>query len=91
MDQKTDLSDTMRHNILQFVIENKVLDEHAVISHLINQINLRKSNPNMEIAISKWKDDIDFVKTTKKKKDKVIVDRLLIPKRIDLTKKTWSG
>lgn len=55
------LSVIERQNILKFLIENKILTKHEIISHLESQISIRKNLPSMKDAISKWNNDIDFI------------------------------
>lgn len=60
-----DLSDETRQEILAGVIENKLYTPSGIISHLQLQINLSTNviSRDMSQAISKWQDDIDFIKS----------------------------
>lgn len=51
-----------RHQILDFVMENKIMTSSQIISHLVWQIETRKRMWNMQDAISKWEDDIRYVR-----------------------------
>ena len=51
-----------RHQILDFVMENKIMTSNQIISHLVWQIETRKRMWNMQDAISKWEDDIRYVR-----------------------------
>ena len=51
-----------RHQILDFVLENGIMTSNQIISHLVWQIETRKKMWNMQDAISKWEDDIRYVR-----------------------------
>ena len=53
----------VRHHILRYVIENKVMSGMEIISHLQGQISLReyRTDKDFSAAISDWKKDIKYV------------------------------
>lgn len=63
--QTEGLSATGRQKILAVIIDNKIMSKSEVISYLDFFINQRSSIPRMELAISKWEADRDFVENYK--------------------------
>ena len=55
------LSATRRQKILAVIIDNKVMAKSEIISYLDFFINQRNSMSNMEVAVSKWEVDREFV------------------------------
>lgn len=55
------LSAIRRQKILAVMIDNKVLSKSEIISYLDFFIRQRQNMSNMELAISKWEDDREFV------------------------------
>ena len=55
----------VRHRILRYVIDNKVMTGTEIISHLQGQISLReyRTDKDFSAAISDWKRDIGYVQT----------------------------
>lgn len=50
---------------LAVIIDNKIMSKSEIISYLDFFINQRSSIPRMEVAISKWEADRDFVENYK--------------------------
>lgn len=63
--QTEGLSATRRQKILAVLIDNRILSKSEIISYLDFFINQRSSMSNMEIAISKWETDREFVENYK--------------------------
>lgn len=59
------LSSKSRHTILALIIDNNILSKSEIISYLDFFINQRVSMNNMKCAISKWREDREFVKKYK--------------------------
>ena len=59
------LSSTSRQKILAVIIDNKIMAKSEIISYLDFFISQRSSLSNMEIAISKWESDREFVENYK--------------------------
>lgn len=55
------LSATGRQKILAVILDNKIMAKSEIISYLDFFINQRSSIPMMEVAISKWEVDREFV------------------------------
>ena len=67
------LTPNKRHTILDFLIQNKIMRTYEIISHLEMLIRTRKNMKNMNDAIYKWKEDIDYVQNYNKTNNSVIV------------------
>lgn len=63
--QTEGLSATRRQKILAVIIDNKIMSKSEIISYLDFFISQRSSRSNMEIAISKWETDREFVENYK--------------------------
>lgn len=61
--QDSGLTETDRRTILGFVIDNNILTKSEVIYYLSMFIDMaeKRQSANMEIAISKWKSDLNWV------------------------------
>lgn len=59
--QTEGLTATRRQKILAVIIDNKVMSKSEIISYLDFFINQRSSMSRMEVAISKWEADREFV------------------------------
>ena len=59
--QTEGLTATGRQKILAVIIDNKIMAKSEIISYLDFFISQRSSMSNMEIAISKWETDREFV------------------------------
>lgn len=59
--QTEGLSATSRQKILAVIIDNRIMAKSEIISYLDFFISQRSSRSNMEIAISKWEADREFV------------------------------
>ena len=59
--QTEGLSSTGRQKILAVIIDNKIMSKSEIISYLDFFISQRSSIPRMEVAISKWEADREFV------------------------------
>ena len=63
--QTKGLSFVKRQKILAVIIDNKVLAKSEIISYLDFFIRQRSGMSNMELAISKWEADREFVENYK--------------------------
>ena len=63
--QTEGLSATGRQKILAVIIDNQIMAKSEIISYLDFFISQRSSIPNMEVAISKWEADREFVENYK--------------------------
>lgn len=59
----TNLSEEQRHTILKMLVSRKILSRFSIISHLEFLINLNKEKTGFAMAVKKWENDIDFIKT----------------------------
>jgi len=59
--QNNGLSTTSRQKILAVIIDNKIMAKSEIISYLDFFIRHRSLMGNMDIAISKWETDREFV------------------------------
>lgn len=59
--QTDGLSDKERRSILALLIDNKALSKNEIISYLDFFISQRVGRSSMELAISKWETDREFV------------------------------
>lgn len=59
--QTEDLSALRRQKILAVIIDNRIMSKSEIISYLDFFISQRSKRSNMEIAISKWEADREFV------------------------------
>ena len=61
--QKEDLSSMQRQTILQSIVENGILSKSEVVSYLNYFINQRinRDTDMYDVAISKWREDRDFI------------------------------
>ena len=61
--QKEDLSSMQRQTILQSIVENGLLSKSEVVSSLNYFINQRinRDTDMYDVAISKWREDRDFI------------------------------
>ncbi len=62
VNKNENLSKGERQRILSFVMENHIMTSYEIINHLEWQISTREGRTNMRDAISKWEDDIRFVR-----------------------------
>lgn len=62
VNKKDGLTQKERQDILSFIIENNILSIPRICEYLNWFIKINRRIPNKESAISKWEDDIDFVK-----------------------------
>ncbi|WP_022757451.1 hypothetical protein [Butyrivibrio fibrisolvens] len=74
--QKDGLSDTERRTILDLVIENNILPKKKCISHIEWCVREHSKRPNMELAISKWNNDLDYLRNGKPVVDNIRVGRI---------------
>lgn len=59
--QMEGLTDTGRQKILAVIIDNKIMSKSEIISYIDFFISQRSSNSRMEVAISKWEADREFI------------------------------
>ena len=63
--QTVGLTETRRQKILAVIIDNKVLSKSEIISYLDFFIRQRSNMSNMEVTISKWEAEREFVENYK--------------------------
>lgn len=63
--QTEGLTTTGRQKILAVIIDNKIMSKSEIISYIDFFISQRNSNSRMEVAISKWEADREFVENYK--------------------------
>ena len=63
--QTEGLTATGRQKILAVIIDNKIMSKSEIISYIDFFISQRSSNSRMEVAISKWEADREFVENYK--------------------------
>ena len=63
--QTEGLTATGRQKILAVIIDNKIMSKSEIISYIDFFISQRNSNSRMEVAISKWEADREFVENYK--------------------------
>lgn len=63
--QTEGLTATARQKILAVIIDNKIMSKSEIISYIDFFISQRSSNSRMEVAISKWEADREFVENYK--------------------------
>lgn len=61
VNQKDNLSSAKRHEILSYIITNKILTPWEIVKHLDYLINRKTGEKDMSLAIEKWREDRDFV------------------------------
>lgn len=64
--QKYMLSDKARQEILKIIINDNVLSNYQICTHLEWLIKYNGNNDNMKYAVEKWERDIDFLQNYKK-------------------------
>lgn len=62
VNQSEDLSKSQRRHILEFLINRGIQNKSDIISHLNFLIKTNEKKHNMSVAISRWNDDIDWVR-----------------------------
>lgn len=62
VNKNENLTQEERQRILSFVLENGIMTSYEIINHLEWQISTREGRLNMSDAISKWEDDIRYVR-----------------------------
>lgn len=72
------LSSLDRQQILVNLINNKVLSKNEIISHLEYCIKMASGRDNMTAAISKWKQDLEFLCRFKVNKNAVSVNSITL-------------
>lgn len=63
--KQSGLSADMRRQILTDIIKNRRLSKSQVCSYLEVFIKQKRSQPNMKEAVSKWKADLQYIKSVK--------------------------
>ena len=61
VDANEDLSDSARHNLLDFLINRKIVTILQTLNFLQWLINSRKNNQNMYRAVYKWESDFSYI------------------------------
>lgn len=73
VDARNSLSTGERINILIRIIDNGIVSQNDVISHLENLIRINKNNYNMYSAVEKWSEDVEYVRNYKPKNSRNVV------------------
>lgn len=60
--QADNLSEVERHKILEYIMESGLLKKNEILFRLNEFIKAKESMPNMELAVSKWKNDRDWLR-----------------------------
>lgn len=60
---KNGLSSPVRHSILRYVIDNKIMKKYEIVEHLQGLISLRedRNDKDFSLAIRSWREDIIYV------------------------------
>ncbi|MCR5738222.1 MAG: hypothetical protein K6G43_00220 [Lachnospiraceae bacterium] len=56
------LSSSERKKVLEWIVGNGLLEKGLVIFYLENFMRMNQGNPNMSSAVSKWREDRDYLK-----------------------------
>lgn len=59
---RDDLSEDARHTVLQYAIDEGVLEKKRVVSYLEYFIRLNRNVENNKKAVEKWADDLDWIR-----------------------------
>lgn len=73
VDANEGLSDTARHNLLDFLINRKIVTVLQTLNFLQWLINSRKNNQNMYNAVKKWESDFSYINEKHNSSQNVIV------------------
>lgn len=76
VNQQTGLTPAQRHTILSFLIDNHIQTVGELMHLLETNIRLKKNRSNMQEAISRWEDDLDFLVNYESPVATVRVDRI---------------
>lgn len=57
----SNLSATERQALLSHIIEKRVLSKASIMAHLETLLRLNRNNSNMSQALTRWKEDLDFL------------------------------
>ena len=60
--QTDNLSEEVRHKILEYVMESGLMKKREILYLLGEFIKSRESQSNMQLAVSKWKADRDWLR-----------------------------
>lgn len=73
------ISEQQRHIILSSVIEADIMTREQVVDLLNINIKRKSTRPDCQLAIQKWKEDINFVNTYKTEElPKVVFDKIIL-------------
>ena len=73
VDVNEGLSDKVRHNLLDFLINRKIVTVLQTLNFLQWLINSRKNNLNMYNAVQKWENDFSYINEKYNSSQNVIV------------------
>jgi hypothetical protein len=73
VDANEGLSDAARHNLLDFLINRKIVTVLQTLNFLQWLINSRKNNQNMYNAVQKWESDFSYINERRNSSQNVIV------------------
>lgn len=73
VDVNEGLSDKARHNLLDFLINRKIVTVLQTLNFLQWLINSRKNNLNMYNAVQKWENDFSYINEKYNSSQNVIV------------------
>ena len=62
VNQTDDMSEGQRHIILEYLIKNHVMNKPEIIRYLDFFISRNGKKRNMEVAVSRWEDDVNWVR-----------------------------
>ena len=72
VNQNANLSSGQRSYILSLIIENHVMEKYQIIEYLNRFISSRRYQPNMKLACSKLKSDLEWVRSYKINEQKTV-------------------
>ena len=61
VNQTENLTTDQRRKILTLLIDNNLMSKNKIMNHLSYLINSRRNMNNFRYAISKWKEDNEFI------------------------------
>lgn len=72
------MSNFDRQRLLARIINNKELSRDEIISHIEYCININSNKPNMDLAVRKWKMDLEFLHNFKPDAEKVAIGSITL-------------
>lgn len=65
VNQTENLTERERHAILEGIIDNNIISKYRVMEYLQFFINRSKNSYSLDVAVDRWKDDLDWVREYK--------------------------